>query len=202
MRRLIGTLTFLLGACAAFAGPLTSCFSAVSSASGAFLVITDAEFSHSSPHGAERDTLKVVHGATHKVLASNMYWSSDFVGWNVVLTKDDSLLSTCPMLLISDDGNFLLLLSNDGVDSALRIYRRPEQGHSGVQVRDIPLKEIWPGQKWREWQEQHAMVMDGSSPEWFEGGTFQFSSDSRVLIHKTRWGNIVHIHLSDGTVSP
>ena len=202
MRRLIGTLTFLLCASAAFAGPLSPCFSAVSSASGAFLVITDAEFSHPLPGRADRVTLKVVHGTTHKVLSSNMYWSSDFVGWSVVLTKDDSFMSPCPMSLISDDGDFLLLLSDDGVDSALRIYRRPERGHTGVQVRDIALKDIWPGQKWHEWQEQHALVMDGSSPEWFEGGTFEFSSDSRVLIHQTRWGNIVHIHLSDGTVSP
>jgi len=39
------------------------------------------------------------------------------------------------------------------------------------------------------------------TPEWFAGGTFEFSSDYRQLIHKTRWGNTVRINLADGSLS-
>jgi hypothetical protein len=178
MRRLFGTVAVLVCASAAIAGPLQPCFRAVSSASGSFLVITDAEYPHALPAMAERVTLQVVQGTTHKVFSSNKYWG-DFSGWSVRLTKGES----CPLSLISDDGNFLILLRT--FDSALRIYRRPEDGQNGVLVRDIALKEIWPEHKWQEWRD---MVMTDDSPLWFKGGTFEFSSDSRVLIHKTRWG--------------
>jgi hypothetical protein len=203
MWRLRGTFAILMCASAGMAGPLAPCIRAVGSPSGDFLVITDAEFSHPLPAMAERVTLRVIGKETfvndpnYKVVSPNTYWSSD--GWSVVLRKGDSYMSSCPMSLISDNGVFLILLQGYGFDSALRIYRRPEQGHNGVLVRDIALSEIWPEHEWRN---QPATVMDGNSPQWFAGGTFEFSSDSRVLIHKTRWGNVVHLHLSDGVVSP
>jgi len=38
------------------------------------------------------------------------------------------------------------------------------------------------------------------SPQWFSGGTFEFSQNNEVLVHRTRWGNTVRIHLADGTI--
>ena|SRR5271155_866381 len=199
MRRWVGTFALLLWASAAVAGPLAPCFRAISSASGSFLVITDAEFPHALPASADRVTLEVVPGTIHKAFSSNTYWEYDWRSWSVLLRKGDSFMSSCPLSLISDDGGFLILLDEQGLDAALHIYHRPEQGHSGVLVRDIALKEIW---RERKWQERREMVMTDETPQWFEGGTFEFSSDSRVLVHRTRWGNTVHIHLSDGSVSP
>jgi hypothetical protein len=182
-------------ASAGFAGPLQPCIRAVSSASGSFLVITDAEYPHALPAMAERVTLQVVHGTTHELFSSNKFWTDDLSGWSVRVTKNDGLRSSCPLSLISDDGKFLILLQVDTFDSALRIYRRPEEGNDGVLVRNIALKEIWPEHKWQEWR---AMVMTDDSSQWFAGGSFEFSPDSRVLIHKSRWGDIVRIHLIDG----
>jgi hypothetical protein len=107
---------------------------------------------------------------------------------------------SCPVSLITDDGEFLILLPDVwGINSAIRIYRRPGQGHNGVPVRDIALKEIWPPEKL---QERSFMSITDETPDRFAGSTFDFSSDSRILIHKTRWGNTVRIHLTDGSVSP
>jgi hypothetical protein len=199
MRRLLGTLAILTCASAAMAGTPAPCIRAVGSASGDFLVVTDAEFPHELPARAERVTLHVISKETfvddpnHEVASPNTYWSSG--GWSVVLKKGERFMSGCPLSLITANGEFLILLDAYDFDSALRIYRRPEQGYHGVLVRDIALKELWPSDK------QEPTVVTDHTPDWFAGGTFTFSADSHVLIHKTRWGNTVHIHLPDGSVS-
>ena len=66
----------------------------------------------------------------------------------------------------------------------------------GVFIKDITLKEIWPADKVSDVQ-----VVTDETPQWFAGGTFEFSPDCRLLIHKTRWGSTVRINLPDGSVS-
>ncbi|MGA8437604.1 MAG: hypothetical protein WB762_35140 [Candidatus Sulfotelmatobacter sp.] len=206
MRHWPGILALAMCASPAVAGPLAPCIRAGGSASGSFLAITDAEFPHALPAMADRVTLQVVPKETfvndtnHKVAAPNTYWNGyDWRGWSVQLTKGDAFVSSCPLSLITDDGEFLILLDRSGINSAIRIYRRPEQGHNGMPVRDIALKEIWPPEKL---QERSFMGFTDETPDWFAGSTFDFSSDSRILIQKSRWGNTVRIHLIDGSVSP
>ena len=201
MYRWSGILALVLSALPAVAGPLAPCIRAVGSASGSFLVITDAEFPHALPATADRVTLQVVpketfvNDANHKVASPNTYWNGyDWRGWSVLLTKGDTFMSSCPVSLITDDGEFLVLLGW-GLNSAMRIYRRPDQGRNGVPVRDIALKEIWPPEKLQ-------VGATDETRDWFAGSTFDFSSNSRILIDKTRWGNTVRIHLTDGSVSP
>ena len=64
-------------------------------------------------------------------------------------------------------------------------------------IKGIDLKEIWPPDK----VAANTGTWDDHTPEWFAGGTFEFSSDSRKLIHETRWGNTVRVNLEDGSVS-
>jgi len=106
--------------------------------------------------------------------------------------------------MITDDGEFLVILSLHTFDSALRIYRRRDHlgdpmrkgPDHGVFIRDVPLKDIWPPSKLSGLQ-----IITDESPQWFVGGTFEFSSDCRTLIHKTRCGNTVRINLPDGSGS-
>ena len=96
--------------------------------------------------------------------------------------------------MITDDGEFLIVLNVHATDSALRIYRRRdhmgdpvrEGPDHGVFIRDITLREIWPADKLADVQ-----IVTDETPQWFAGGTFEFSTDLRLLIHKTRWGNTV-----------
>jgi hypothetical protein len=204
MRRFLLVTTALLCAVPAIAGPLAPCIRAASSASGSFLVITDLEFSHPLPASPERITLDVVPAETfdvdtiHKVDSPNKYWiSASPNGWSVQLEKGDRFMFGCPVPIISNDGEFLILLRTlEPDDWAMRVYRRG-QGHKGTLVKDIAFKDIWPENKWQEWRDA---ARTDSTPEWFAGGSFAFSSDSHTLIHKTRWGNVVEIRLSDGTV--
>ena len=190
--RLLETAVILLCASTVMGSALDPCFRAVSSASGSFLVITDAEYPHELPASATRATLNVVTGTVHSAFSSNTYW--DGPSWRVIFMKGDSFLSGCPLSLISDDGEFLVLVGAGYWGAALRIYHATKQEREGALVRDIELKEIWPSDK------QQPTVFTDGTPHWFDGGTFKFSSDSRFLIHKTRWGNIVRIRLSDGSV--
>ena len=195
----------------AFAGAPVSCVKAVSSKHGTFLVITDAEL---KPEGGnvfevERVSLGVFPreefiNAKDRVTSTGTFWK-DGPQWSVVFDSTNSHpVPGCPLSLITDDGEFLIVLNVYVFDSALRIYRRRdhlgdprrEGPDHGVFIRDIPLREIWPASKFSDLQ----IITDGS-PQWFAGGTFEFSNDCRTLIHKTRWGNIVRINLQDGSVS-
>jgi|HubBroStandDraft_4_1064222.scaffolds.fasta_scaffold71198_1 hypothetical protein len=169
-----GILTLVICASPAVAGRLAPCIRAVGSASGSFLVITDAECPHALPAMADRVTLQVVPKETfvndmnHKLAAPNTYWNGySWRGWGVQLGKGGAFMSSCAVSLVTDDGEFLILLG--GLNSAMRIYRRPEQGHSGLPVRDIALKEISPPEKLQE----RSFITDETS-DWFEGSTFDF----------------------------
>jgi hypothetical protein len=101
-----------------------------------------------------------------------------------------------PLSLITDDGEFLIVLNEYATDSALRIYRRRdhlgdpvrEAPDHGVFIKSIALREIWPAHKL-----PNVQIVTDESPQWFAGGTFEFSRYCRLLIHKTRWGNTVLI---------
>jgi hypothetical protein len=63
----------------------------------------------------------------------------------------------------------------------------------GVFIKDIAWGEMRSAGAW-EWA-------TNSTPLWFAEGTFTFSQNNQLLIHKTRWGEIVRINLQDGSVS-
>jgi hypothetical protein len=66
----------------------------------------------------------------------------------------------------------------------------------GVFIKDIALNEVWTPDKLAA----NSSIWTEGTPEWFAGGTFEFSSDCLQLIHKTRWGNTVRINLQDGSL--
>jgi hypothetical protein len=142
--------------------------------------------------------------AKDRVTAPVTYWANG-AQWSVVLDSTNSRpIPGCPLSLITDDGEFLVVLNVHATDSALRIYRRRdhigdpvrEVPDHGVFIRDIALREIWPGDKLAD-----VRIVTDETPQWFAGGNFEFSTDCRLLIHKTRWGNTVRINLRDGSVS-
>lgn len=204
---------FLMLLCTpSFASPPFPCVKAVTSSYGKFLVLTDAEMEQGQ-YRAKRVTLNILYkepfaNSRDSFKAAADYWI-EASWWNVILTpKDGEAFSGCPVSLITDDSEFLIILNvSSNPRTALRIYRRrdhPDQlmggkgPDHGVLVRDISLKEIWPDNKFREIS--NALITD-STPQWFAGGSFEFSKDNRTLIHKTRWGDVVTINLPDGTVA-
>lgn len=188
----------------ALAGASAPCVKAVSSENGNFLVTSHVE---TLDRGLQRATFEIFPNSAlfsrNGVTLPAAAWD-DWLQWSVVLdSQKGSPIAGCPLLLLSDDGEFLVVLNQFAIEfgtPAMRIYRRGHHAPDhkgtddpGILVRDIPLSEIWPPGHLPK------IVSDGT-PQWFAGGTFEFSQDCRCLIHKTRWGNTVLIDLLDGSV--
>lgn len=188
----------------AFAGASPPCAKAVSSENGNFLVVSTVQrepIEGSKFTRTARLTLDVFPketfiNAKDSITSAAEFWA-DWPQWSVVFDSQyGRTIPGCPLPLITDDGEFLILLNEGAIvfgDPALRIYRR--QDHLGDLIRDIPLREIWPAAR----LPKDELVTD-ETPQWFGGGTFEFSANSQVLIDVTRWGNTVRINLLDGSV--
>lgn len=214
-------LTLLTGGLPAAASPLFPCPSVASSEKGNFLAVIEYQYEPPdseivrkimSAQSGPPQTIQVIRQTTIQVYSRETFINAKdrmtspvrFWGgwnrWNVVLDahndRDRYFTGFCPLPLISDDGEFLVVLNARPVfdsEPALRIYRKILLGQ-GVRVREIPLKEIWPADKLGN----HVWL--DSTPAWFAGGTFEFSQDSKELIHTTRFGNTVRIGMADGVV--
>lgn len=192
-----------------FAGPLFPCPSAAESAHGNALAIVHQT---TEWHGNSGKILRVRFtvmkkmvfvNKSQKVNAPVTLWGD--WPWAVVLdTKNVADRPyDCAVPLVTEDGQFLVLLAiGPAFDSALRIYRKGSDADrmqdgtiKGALVKDIKLAELWPANKIDAVQ-----VRTDESPQWFAGGSFDFSADGFRLIHATRWGNIDYISLRDGTV--
>jgi hypothetical protein len=212
-RRLIA-LGFLLGielsAVPAHAGPPMPCITATLSANGQILVINELTFDdpdETHARGARTSTFRVLSryaeiNQGRRMDGPNSYWAHPM--WSLAFKNNDRGPVVCPYTLVTDDGEFLVIvglgfLGNDG----LTIYRRREHPGQpivdpgpdhGVPVRQVPLSDLWPPERI-----QHFIT--DATPRWFAEGTFAFSPDSRMLIHKTRWGQTLSIDLATGKVT-
>ena len=212
--RLLLLSLILICALPALAGPLFPCVKAVSSNNGSFLAISEVRLEPELGKTArvQQVSLQVFPkenfiNAKDRLTSPAIYWTN-WVQWSVVLdSSNEHPVPACPLSLISDDGESLILLNihaAGSTGSALRIYRRRdhhgdpvrEGPDHGVLIKDITLGEIWPPDK-----SANVEIVTDETPQWFAGGTFEFSPDCRVLVHKTRWGNTVRINLQDGSVS-
>lgn len=194
----------------ALAGAVFPCPKATSSKNGTFLVITEQKLSgpEGKPQRIEEVNLQVFPreefiNEIHRPTAHVTYWTNA-MQWGVVFDRYNSPMLGCPLALVTDDGEFMVVLNTQPFASALWIYRRRdhtgdpmrEGPDHGVLIREVALREIWPADKLAT-----AQVYTDSTPLWFAGGRFDFSPDNRTLIHTTRWGNTVRVNLSDGSIA-
>jgi hypothetical protein len=187
------------------AGALFPCARAVASANGDFVVILDDQLQPGQSYAHERLSVfpreKFIN-AKDELLTPAPYWT-DREAWSMVLDSSRDL-ANCPAPLITDDGEFLVLLQTGpafAATSVLRIYRRPDSGiaeapHQTASI-NVALVKLWSPVQLAE---INPLWHDGT-PQWFAGGTFKFSSDSQVLIYTTRWHNTVRVTLENGSVS-
>jgi len=190
----------------ALASPLPPCLKAASSSNGNVLVIIEAQQA-----SREQPSLQVFLkerwiNAKDRLTAPNVYWTNSPL-WSVPLDGTGPNSPSCPLPLVTDDGEFLILLTG-GYEipdqEAIRIYRRrdhigdpiQEGPDHGVLVKSILIKEILPAvppdtvQFWTD-----------ASPQWFAGSTFDLSADNRQLILNHRPdGAVLRIDLNDGSI--
>lgn len=205
--------------------PLHPCVKAVSSENAASLVISNIQ--HEPLLGEkviarriQQFSFEVFPNEKHinakdKTMARATFWADEsWAQWGIVLNAREhanwAFTSSCPLPLVTDDGEFLILLATVPAVSVdwgvLRIYRRDRTAQDipshGRLIREIPLKEIWtpPILTWQSAATKET-TSDGETPEWYAGGTFAFSLDNQNLIYKTQWGNSIRVSLENGSVS-
>jgi hypothetical protein len=194
----------------AHAGPLPPCIAATLSANNNILVVNDLAYDDPDETHA-----RIPRTSTFRVLqryvdineglrlnGPNAYWAHSL--WSVVFTSSGKTpLIACPYTLVTDDGEFLVLIGEGFFGgAALSIYRRRDHPgepfggpgpDNGVLIRQVPLSDLWP-------PEHIPRMVNDHTPLWFASGTFVFSPDNRTLIHKTRWGKTLEINLETGQV--
>jgi hypothetical protein len=207
-------ILILVSVLPALASAPPSCAKAASSGNGSFLVIRDFQLEST----ADRSRRIKIQQVSFQVLTKTEFLndSERFTSgatyweplWDVVLTGNDQHpMPYCAVPLVSDDGEFLVLLSEHAAgpdDSALWIYRR--RYHPGDRLGDGPetstlVKTVTLGEIWPVYKFPKVLMVTDSTPLWFSGGSFDFSENNRLLMHDTRSGNSVRISLSDGAVS-
>lgn len=193
----------------AHAGALFPCISATMSASSSTLVVNELTFDDpKNSHGQmpRSSAFRVLRRYVDpneglRLNGPDTSWVGPL--WSVIFNRADRFPAICPYVLVTDDAEFLIFVGSGFGPGALTIYRRRDHpgrpfGGSGpdhgVLVRKIPLTDLWP-------PERIPTVMTDESPQWFAGGTFRFSSDNRMLIYKTQWGNTLEIKLATGIAS-
>ena len=205
----LANLALLSTSAHAHASAPPPCVVAALSANGNILVVNELTYNDPDESHSRRlasATLRVLDrqvGFNGYFLLNSPDHLWTFNLWSVVSTNSkEAGRFACPYLLVTDDGEYLILLTPDFSQNVLSIYRRrdhpglPGGGTGpdhGVLIREIPLGDLW------EAKQIPQMVRD-STPPWFAGGTFKFSADNRSLIHKTRWGRTVFINLETGAV--
>ena len=220
IRPLLSVCVSLACGLPAFAGPLFPCVKAVTSKNGDYIVVVERQRpsepdreARVRPGKLQQVSLNVLPkedfiNEKDKLIASATYWTDRTI-WSVVLDPSRTQYEDgCPLPVITDDGEFLVLMQTGPVlgsaKAVLRIYRRRDhpggpirQGPDhGVFIKDIALTDLWPQER-----ASALRVWNDETPQWFVGGSFEFSADYREMIITTRWGNAVHIRLDDGSLT-
>lgn len=145
--------------------------------------------------------------ARDKWTGPGTFWSgSSWADWGVTLDSrnaaDGFFTSSCPLPLVTDDGEFLVLLAQRPAGSTdwgvLRIYqwdrKSGEVPGSGRLVEELPLKKFY-------FPLLESPCCTDESPAWFAGSSWNFSADDRQLVYKSQYGNTVRITLNNESVS-
>jgi len=168
----------------AHAGAPPPCIAATLSANNNILVVNDLVYDDPDETHARRprtSTFRVLQRYVDineglRMNGPNAYWAGFL--WSVVFTSDGKTpLISCRYTLVTDDGEFLVLIGDFFGPVALSIYRRrdhpglpfggPGPDHS-VLIRQIPLLDLWP-------PEHIPRMINDHTPLWFASGTFVFS---------------------------
>jgi hypothetical protein len=142
-----------------------------------------------------------------RVNGPNTYWDYQplLTTWSVHLPFAGSPgIVGCPYMLVTDDGEYLLLLQSYALKGAILLFRRrdhpgePRVDRSynlGVLVREIPVDEVDPPPT-----TVLGRTMTDHTPQWYSHGTFSFSLDNRTLLYNKGSGS-VQIDLATGVVT-
>ncbi len=193
-------MTFL--SCVALASPLPPFVGASTSPNGRFLVVAEREYN--GPEGTIRKIVRTVYRVRQletfltdkdRFNTSTRFWSE---GWALSLGGKEGQDAPWPM--ISNDGETIVLVHLGPPwpkVPTLTIFR--EKDYRGELVKTLPLSDLWTTKQIDPEGTGNFTATD-ATPEWFAGGSLNFSVDSRELVYRSRWNDVVRIDLHDGLV--
>ncbi len=143
--------------------------------------------------------------AKDSIKGPTTFWS-ERLDRTVSLEGNDVQSNGFPLALITNDGRFLVIVfvnpPMSGQIEALRVY---EWLDGSYQIeKSVAIGELLTPTQIDPRYAQHSGIPPSasatdSSPQWFAGGSLEFSADDRQLIHKTRWGNTIRTELAKGS---
>lgn len=173
------------------------------SANGKFLVVMELELRNS--HEIIRSNYRILQvetfiNAKDRLDSSGVFWTD--TPWTVTVEGGGAFYP-----LISNDGQYLVLLrlAPPFPDSqpVLEIYHREFSAGTlkTIAVRQIAISDLWTP---REINPDGAglFIQTGATPQWFAGGSFNFTDDDENLTYRTQWNDVLTIRLVDGTITP
>jgi hypothetical protein len=178
------------------------------SANGKFLVVTEWEFENpeqQGPHVIKKSIYRVLRvesfiNAKDRLDSNSVFWTD--TPWTVTCDGGGSFYP-----LISNTGQYLVLLrlapAFPNSPPVLEIYHREFSAGvlKTVSVRQISITDLWtPREIDPEGDEFH--IQTGATPQWFSGGSLNFSADDENLIYRTQWNDVLIIRLADGSITP
>ncbi len=137
-----------------------------------------------------------------KLNAPMTFWG-DSPMWTVTL--DGDRVEACPIPLLSDGAEYLVLLSQTGFVATpqqivMRIFKAPSrtgpesEWGRGVVVKELTLKDLFPGRPTSQ------DVGGERTAEWFDEGAFTWGRDNHSLLYKSGSGDGLSIDLLTGSV--
>jgi hypothetical protein len=190
----------------------TECVKAARSDDGRFLVVSDTQLEPSKQFPGTNTVTQITYGifpqqefiypGVDKLTSPMTFWADSPALWTVVLGHDKAVFCPIPLIL----GSQYLVLLDERRDFypgnvVMRIYKEPSitgpvtDWHHGVLVKELTLRDLWPGHKF-----PNEPITNGT-PLWFSGGTFQWGKDNHSLLHKSAWGESVSIDLITGLIT-
>ena len=214
--QLLLAAVFLMQSATAFAGPGPKSPVAALSANGQVLATCEMTFDGqdetqvrkvtSSTFAVHTQPLRELNSG-NRMSGPNTYWDYQplLTTWRVRLPSTEvPRVVGCPYMLVTDDGEYLLLLQSYTFKGAILLFHRHDHRssprvegayNSGVLVREVPVDEIMPPAA-----SVLGRTITDHTPQWYSHGTFSFSPDSRTLIYKKDTGT-VRIELATGVVT-
>jgi len=129
---------------------------------------------------------------------SSIFFSDSWDSWE--FTLEGSFSYAWPM--VSDNGQYIALISPGAWlpgDSALRIYHRKANEHTGELLSNVTTAALWSPTPLTLKPDTSSMITD-STPLWFASLTLAFSDDNRYFQYTDKEKGTYAVNLKTGSI--
>lgn len=204
--RAIALLALFVASSPLFASAGSPLVKAYTCANGKYLVLAQWELTPAAPGLSQqivRTTYRVMTlepfiNEKDRLHTSGSFFSDTGDSWE--FTLEGSFSYEWPM--VSDNGQYVALISPGAWrpdDSALRIYHRKANEHTGELLSSLTTADLWSPTPFVSTRDTSTMITD-STPLWFASLTLDFSADNRYFQYTDKKKGTYVVNLKTGSV--